>query len=240
MTEPKAIYQAAETLFSEQEAAVARLLSGKKLIVTAGPTREHLDPIRYFSNASSGRMGYAIAEAACRLGADVTLVSGPSALRPPQGVTVIRVDSALEMQQEVDRRFDAADAVIKAAAVADYRPVQVSSGKIKKKEESLTIELVRNPDILRALGERKKNQILIGFAAETDHLDTYAREKLKNKNLDLLVANKAGDGFGKETNRVTFYFADGRRQPFPEMPKERVAEKICRALSDLIGISERK
>ncbi|RYM07226.1 bifunctional phosphopantothenoylcysteine decarboxylase/phosphopantothenate--cysteine ligase CoaBC [Sporolactobacillus sp. THM7-7] len=238
LVEPDELFQAVETYFSEKESGGARL-KGKKIIVTAGPTREALDPVRFFSNYSSGKMGYAIAEAAYRAGAEVTLITGPTALHPPFGVSVIRVESAREMFDALTRRFSDADAVVKAAAVADYRPAEISLGKIKKTEGPYVFKMVRNPDILKTLGQRKTDQLLVGFAAETDHLEENARKKLKDKHLDMLVANKAEDSFGKNTNTVTFYFADGKKQRFREMPKQHVAEKICEALARLMKVGER-
>ncbi|GGL44375.1 bifunctional phosphopantothenoylcysteine decarboxylase/phosphopantothenate--cysteine ligase CoaBC [Sporolactobacillus putidus] len=212
-------------------------LKGKKILVTAGPTQEALDPVRYFSNHSSGKMGYAIACAASRTGAEVTLVTGPTQLEAPQGVSVVQVNSARDMYEAVIKRFEAADVVVKAAAVADYRPETVSGQKIKKGDGPLLVKMVRNPDILTEIGARKTHQLLVGFAAETENLEENAQRKLEKKRLDLLVANRAEDGFGKDTNKVTFFFAGGRRQAFEQMPKRRVAEEICRAIAGLLETS---
>lgn len=239
MTEPEEIFNAVDRYFSIENNAL-RTLAGKKVLVTAGPTREALDPIRFFSNQSSGKMGYAIAEAAERAGADVTLISGPSALEDPPGVSVIRVTSAEEMRHEVLTRFESADAVVKAAAVADYRPEEVSRNKIKKNGEPLMVRMIRNPDILLELGRLKKNQVLVGFAAETEQLEENALAKLEKKHLDLLIANQAGDGFAKDTNKVTFFFANGHRQAYEEMEKKQVGEKICAAVSELLEKSEQR
>ncbi|GEB75856.1 bifunctional phosphopantothenoylcysteine decarboxylase/phosphopantothenate--cysteine ligase CoaBC [Sporolactobacillus inulinus] len=233
MTEPADIMREIESQFSIQK------LSGKKLLVTAGPTKEALDPIRFLSNQSSGKMGYAIAEAARQAGAEVTLISGAS-LADPKGMTVVHVTSAQEMHDAVMQRFATCDAVIKAAAVADYRPEHTASRKIKKSDGPMTLTMVRNPDILKALGEHKKDQLLVGFAAETDHLEDNAKKKLNSKHLDMLVANHASDGFGSETNKVTLYFADGRKQALERMQKQQVARHICNALSGLFEMSVSK
>jgi phosphopantothenoylcysteine decarboxylase/phosphopantothenate--cysteine ligase, prokaryotic len=234
MTEPREIMQEIEAHFSESKPS-ERPLAGKNILVTAGPTREAVDPIRFFSNRSSGKMGFAVAEAAQRAGAAVTLVSGPVTLEAPQGVTLIRVTSAEEMRREVITRFENADAVIKAAAVSDYRPEQVSAHKIKKQDGPLLVRMVRNPDILMELGKKKKNQVLVGFAAETEKLEAHAIEKLANKNVDMLVANDAAHGFGGDTNLVTFFFADGRKQIFDKMTKMNVATNILNAVAELLG-----
>lgn len=233
MTEPAAMFEEIEAHFSEPEPA-ENTLEGKNILVTAGPTREALDPIRFFSNRSSGKMGFAIAESAQHAGANVTLISGPVALEAPHGVTWVKVTSAEEMHREVIARFEQADAVIKAAAVSDYRPEQVSDSKIKKQDGPLLIRMVRNPDILLELGKKKKNQILVGFAAETDNLEEHAMEKLEKKHADLLVANDAVHGFGGDTNVVTFFFADGRKKSFDKMTKRNVAAHILRAVALLM------
>ncbi|WP_211229908.1 bifunctional phosphopantothenoylcysteine decarboxylase/phosphopantothenate--cysteine ligase CoaBC [Desulfovirgula thermocuniculi] len=203
---------------------------GVKVLVTAGGTREPLDPVRFISNRSSGKMGYALARAAARRGAAVTLVSAPTALKPPKGVEFVSVETAREMYREVVSRFPLQDVVIKAAAVADYRPRVVAAQKIKKKEGTLILELEKNPDILFELGRQKlPHQVLVGFAAETADLEANAREKLEKKNLDLLVANdvtRPGAGFGWDTNEVKIFYPDGRVQPLPLMPKEELAHRL--------------
>ena len=217
------------------EAHFARTLdmNGKRVLVTAGGTREAIDPVRYIGNRSSGKMGYAIAEAAVSRGAAVTLVS-TAALPSPAGVNVVKVESAEEMRQAVLAAYDAADIVVKAAAVADYRPTIVADKKIKKAaEDSLTIVLQRNPDILQELGSRKKSQFLVGFAAETHDLEAYAKEKIAKKNLDMIVANDvtaAGAGFGTETNIVKFLFPDGSKTELSCLPKRAVADKLFDAV----------
>ncbi|CAM3187868.1 bifunctional phosphopantothenoylcysteine decarboxylase/phosphopantothenate--cysteine ligase CoaBC [Sporolactobacillus spathodeae] len=234
---PEAIAARATEFFMEQQEKDAPL-RGKKILVTAGPTREGLDPVRFFSNLSTGKMGYAIAEQAARLGADVTLISGPVQLDAPPNVTIVRVVSALEMRAAVLRDYQNVDAVIQSAAVADYRPEEAHAQKIKKQDGPLLVRLVRNPDILKELGLKKEKQILIGFAAETENLEANAKRKLETKHLDLLVANLAADGFATDTNKVTFYFANGRYEPHQRLPKHEVASRICAALAALFEESE--
>lgn len=204
-------------------------LSGKKVLITAGPTREKIDPVRFLTNHSSGKMGYAIAEEAAKLGAAVTLISGPVHLPVPDGVTMIHVESAEEMHTAVLNRFDTADLVIKTAAVADYRPKKVHSQKLKKQLGDQVLELERTKDILAELGKKKSKQILIGFAAETERVEEHAREKLVKKNADMIVANNvtsAGAGFGSDTNIVTLYKRDGSAIQLPLMSKSAVAQNI--------------
>jgi phosphopantothenoylcysteine decarboxylase/phosphopantothenate--cysteine ligase len=223
------------------EASILSLLAGKrdffgrKILVTAGPTMEPLDPVRFLTNHSTGRMGYEIARAARERGADVTLVSGPTALPDPTGVRVLRVNSAMDMYTRVLEIFPETDIVIKTAAVADYRPKQTAAQKIKKANGDLTLVLERNPDILWELGRIKKNQILIGFAAETEHLLDYARDKMAGKNLDMIVANNVtekGAGFGGETNKVSLLFPDGSCDQLPQLTKYQTAHAIL----DRIGV----
>ena len=202
-------------------------LRGLRLLVTAAGTREPIDPVRYIGNRSSGKMGYAIAEAAASLGAEVTLISGPSALQPPAGVEFFGVESAREMRQLVQERFPACDIVIKAAAVADYRVKNVSDQKIKKNDAELTLVLEKNPDILKELGEMKKpHQTLVGFAAETQNLLQYAKSKLERKNLDMIVANdvsKPQAGFNVDTNLIKLLKRDGSIEELPLMSKKELA-----------------
>jgi phosphopantothenoylcysteine decarboxylase/phosphopantothenate--cysteine ligase len=204
-------------------------LAGKRVLVTAGPTQEYIDPVRYISNPSSGKMGYAIARAAEYRGAAVTLVSGPTELASPTGVDTVRVASAREMARAVFERMEAAHIIIKSAAVSDYRPVETADHKIKKGAETMTLSLEKNTDILLELGSRKKGQVLVGFAAETRDLMENARSKLERKNLDMIVGNlvgQPGSGFGVDTNRVTFFFRDGSREALPEMDKRQVAHTL--------------
>jgi len=209
---------------------------GQNVVVTAGPTREPLDPVRFLSNRSSGKMGYALAEAACYRGAEVTLISGPSNLKPPFGCKIIKVETALEMRKAVMNCFSEADVVIKAAAVSDYRPVKKEEKKIKKGAASLELLLVKNPDILEELGRMKTSQILVGFAAETEKVREYAAEKLKEKNLDLIVANEVsrqGIGFEAEDNEVFLVYPDEKITEIPLMSKKEVAFCILNAVREL-------
>ncbi|MDZ5474395.1 bifunctional phosphopantothenoylcysteine decarboxylase/phosphopantothenate--cysteine ligase CoaBC [Bacillus sp. 31A1R] len=225
------------SLINEHFAPKTLPLKGKNIIVTAGPTREKIDPVRYITNHSSGKMGYALAEQAVKLGAKVTLVSGPVTLDAPRGVERVLIESAEEMYHEVMARFDAADMVIKTAAVADYRPKVTHENKVKKKPGEETLELERTKDILLSLGEKKVNQILIGFAAETDHVEEYAQKKLEKKNADMIVANNvktAGAGFGTDTNIVTIFKRDGSVIELPIMSKQDVAKKILAEASTLL------
>lgn len=214
-------------IFEEAAAALtAKDLAGERLLVTAGPTREEIDPVRYISNYSSGKMGYAIARTARRRGAEVVLVSGPTCLADPWGIETIRVTSAIEMYDAVLARLERCTAVIKAAAVADYRPKSKAVGKIKKSAEALQVELERNPDILSAVGARKGSRLIVGFAAETDELVIHARQKLVDKQVDLMVANdvsQAGAGFDVDTNIVKFLYPDGQVEELPLMAKDRLA-----------------
>ncbi|MED4882924.1 bifunctional phosphopantothenoylcysteine decarboxylase/phosphopantothenate--cysteine ligase CoaBC [Bacillus smithii] len=208
-------------------------LKGKKIVITAGPTREILDPVRFFSNRSSGKMGYALAEEAHQLGADVTLISGPVSLNPPIGVNVKYIENAEEMYDAVLEEFPYADIVIKSAAVADYRPKQVSNEKMKKQDGDLIIQMERTKDILKTLGERKDHQFLVGFAAETSNLDEYAMSKLKRKNADMIIANNVnekGAGFEEDTNIVTIYKKDGSNKRLGLMSKKELAKEIFREI----------
>lgn len=211
------------------------LLQGKTVIVSAGGTQEAIDPVRYITNRSSGKMGYAVALKAAQAGAKTILVSAPTDLAVPIGVERIIVCSATEMKEAIDSHYDSADAVIMAAAVADYRVADVADNKIKK-QETMTLELVKNPDILASLGERKQQQKLIGFAAETQDVITYGKEKVRKKNLDMLVANdvsKLNAGFDVDTNEVTFIYPGDQIVSLPNMSKLDVAERIIQALADL-------
>lgn len=205
-------------------------LKDKRFLITAGPTREPIDPVRFISNYSSGKMGYALAEKAIQRGARVTLVSGPTNLSPPLGLEqFIAVKTAKEMYNAVLRHYDDVDVVIKSAAVADFSPKNIKSEKIKKHNTQMTIELEKNPDILQELGNKKAGQILIGFAAETSDLTVNAHEKLRKKNLDFIVANdltKAGAGFAADTNIVSIIYKDGRIEELPKMSKKDLANVI--------------
>ena len=212
---------------------VQRDLEQETMLVTAGPTQEPLDPVRYLSNRSSGKMGYAVAEAAFRRGARTILVSGPTALRPPDGVEFVPVRTAAEMEQAVLAWLDEATVVIKAAAVADYRPAQVSSQKIKKREGPLTLHLERTPDVLKAVSCRKGTRLLVGFAAETEHLLEQARRKLTEKNLDLVVANDVTQSvFASDFSSAVLMTRDGVTE-LPRMAKPELAHRILDTVREL-------
>lgn len=201
-----------------------------KLLITAGPTREKIDPVRFISNRSSGKMGYAIAEAAREAGYETTLISGPVTIEEPEGCRFIEVESAAEMTEAVKKEAPENDMIIMAAAVADYRPVDISEHKIKKTEDCLTIKLERTEDILSQLGKnKKKGQIIVGFAAETQELEKNAISKLENKNLDFIIANdvsRKDRGFGSEKNAVTIFSASGEKIDLPLMSKIELAKEI--------------
>ncbi|VBB07951.1 flavoprotein [Lucifera butyrica] len=219
-------------------APAATILAGKKVLVTAGGTREPIDPVRYIGNRSSGKMGYALAVKAAQMAAKVVLIAGPTSLPDPPGVCVKKVETAAQMRQAVLAEYDDSDLVIKAAAVADYRPQLASPQKIKKSEEQLTLTLEKNPDILRELGAKKTHQFLVGFAAETENLLEYATEKLQKKNLDMLVANDVtlpGAGFNADTNIVKLLYRDGHREELPQMTKIELAEKILAKICEHIS-----
>jgi phosphopantothenoylcysteine decarboxylase/phosphopantothenate--cysteine ligase len=209
-------------------------LQGVRILISAGPTHEDLDPVRFLGNRSSGRMGYAIAAQSLRRGAEVTIVSGPVHLRPPWGAEVIQVWSARDMHQAIMKRFDSFDVVIMAAAVADYRPVTRAGQKIKKGGK-LQLELVRNPDILADLGAERTQRpaVLVGFALETENLEQAAREKLKQKGADLIVANEAREGLGKDTNRATLVDA-AKTIRLPQMTKRALADQILDRVRTLL------
>ncbi|MBR0104392.1 MAG: bifunctional phosphopantothenoylcysteine decarboxylase/phosphopantothenate--cysteine ligase CoaBC [Firmicutes bacterium] len=212
-------------------------LVGKKILVTAGPTRESIDPVRYITNHSTGKMGYAIAKMAMRRGADVTLVSGPADLEPPMFMEFVPIESAEDMFREVTKRSDSCDIIIKAAAVADFTPETVSDEKIKKKEGGMTIPLKRTKDILKYLGEHKKEgQLLCGFAMETSNLVENARKKLDSKNVDMIAGNSlrdTGAGFGTDTNKITLVTRDGLTE-LPLISKEEVADVILDKLIEML------
>jgi phosphopantothenoylcysteine decarboxylase/phosphopantothenate--cysteine ligase len=201
-------------------------LAGEHILVTAGPTCEHFDPVRFISNPSSGKMGFAVARAAEHRGGKVSLVTGPTNLADPNHVSVIRVRTAQEMAAEVFERMDASDIIIKTAAVSDYRPQDQVRYKIKKGEEEHVLVLEKNLDILKELGRRKKHQILVGFAAETENLEENAAKKLAEKHLDIIAGNLIGEpssGFGTDTNTVTLFYKDGTKESLPTMRKDGIA-----------------
>ncbi|MGG3445356.1 bifunctional phosphopantothenoylcysteine decarboxylase/phosphopantothenate--cysteine ligase CoaBC [Bacillus cereus] len=232
LEEPEVIIGRLEEVFSEQKP-----LQGKRILITAGPTRERIDPVRFMTNFSSGKMGYAIAEVAASLGADVILVSGPTALNPPLHVTTIQVESAQDMLEAVLQHCQNVDVVIKTAAVADYRPKYVHDNKMKKQNGDAVIELERTVDILRTLGEKKERQLLIGFAAETTNIEEYATRKLREKNANMIVANDVkaqGAGFGTDTNIVTMYRKDGEIIELPLLTKKEVAREILKQIEMML------
>lgn len=226
LAEPEEIFHFLEN-YSNQKLP----LLGKKALVSAGPTYEAIDPVRFIGNHSSGKMGYAIAQQLKELGADVTLVSGPTALPKPDQITVVPVTSAAEMLQACEKYFDHAAIIVMSAAVADYTPIEVASQKIKKKEDEFSIALKKTTDILATLGsKKKKEQLLIGFALETNNELENAKDKLVRKNLDFIVLNSMQDqgaGFATDTNKVTIINRSGESSVFPLKSKEDVAKDIC-------------
>ncbi len=202
---------------------------GIKILVTAGPTRESIDPVRFISNHSTGKMGYSIADAASARGAEVILISGPTNLLPPVGVKLIKINTALEMYDMVMNNFKEQNVIIKSAAVADYRPETISARKIKKRGDNLNLTLVRNPDILSELGKLKENRILVGFAAESDNIIKNAKNKILKKNLDFIVANditEEGAGFGTDTNIVTIMDRNNKIEKIEKTDKMDIAHLI--------------
>lgn len=234
MPEPETLFQ-----YILREAAYPKDLAGRKILVTAGPTREAIDPVRYITNRSTGKMGYAIARAAAYRGADVTLVSGPVSCKEPLFVKMVHVESAEEMFEAVAGRWDEQDVIIKAAAVADYRPETVGTEKIKKKEGDMSISLARTQDILGWLGShRREGQFLCGFSMETQDMLENSRAKLERKHVDLIVANNLkveGAGFGTDTNVVTFITKDGIRE-LPKMSKDEVADCLLTEIAGKLSI----
>lgn len=234
LEEPEKIVELIQSFWEKEK---ERLLKGKNVVITAGPTREILDPVRFFSNRSSGKMGYALAEVARQMGAEVTLISGPVSLDPPNGVNMIYIESAEEMYNAVLEVFPSADIVIKSAAVADYRPKQVFKEKMKKQDGDLIIEMERTKDILKTLGEKKEHQFLVGFAAETSKLDEYAMKKLKQKNVDMIIANNVnekGAGFEGDTNIAAIYKKDGTKKQLGLMSKKALATEIFREIVKML------
>ncbi|MCP3778198.1 bifunctional phosphopantothenoylcysteine decarboxylase/phosphopantothenate--cysteine ligase CoaBC [Paenibacillus sp. MZ03-122A] len=226
--------QVPESLVNENES----VLSGKKVIVTAGGTIERIDPVRYITNDSSGKMGFAIAKVAQEMGAEVHLIAANTSAEPPTGIMIERVQSAEDMYDAVLKQWETSDMVVMAAAVADYRPREIAQTKIKKKDSVFTLELVKNVDILESLGRSKKHQFLIGFAAETEHLETYAIDKLERKNCDLIAANDVtvnGAGFGVDTNAVQIYDRSGIVERIPVQSKEEVARKLLTIAAGRMG-----
>ena len=235
LASPESIFEAVATTLSPHD------LLGQTIMITAGPTREEIDPVRFISNHSSGKMGYALARNAQHRGARVILVSGPVHLPPPFGVELVPVNSAAEMHAAVMERAGLCSVIVKAAAVADYRPAVRNGEKIKKSEAGMAIELVKNPDILSELGAMERKPFLVGFAAETGNLEEYASRKLREKNLDMIVANdvsRPDAGFNADTNRVTLLFRDGRCKEYDLMPKEHLAALIVDQIAAELLVSE--
>ena len=230
LPEPADIIDAVQKFLESKQ-----VLAGKTILITAGGTREKIDPVRFVSNRSTGKMGFALAEKSAERGADVILITAPTFLPDPasEKIQTIHVESAVEMHDAVLKHFETVDAVIMSAAVADFRPKKIFAEKFKKSaddpSETMSIELVRNPDILFELGQKKSHQILVGFAAETKDLEEYARDKIRRKNLDFIVANdvsRSDAGFAVDTNIVEIFFRDESKKSFPLMSKSELAGKI--------------
>jgi len=223
LPEVEEIVEEIETILTPKD------LTGEKILVTAGPTEEPIDPVRFLSNHSSGKMGFALARAARRRGAEVTLISGPTALPVPPQMRSIAVRSAAQMREAVLNHLESASILIMAAAVSDYRPKQKAPEKIKKSKVETVVELELNPDILAEAGKKKNSRIMVGFAAETENLLRNTREKLEKKNLDLIVANDVtlpGAGFKADTNIVKIMDRSGKVEELPLMTKEDLADRI--------------
>lgn len=233
LPEPQQIVEFIDAFFAKKDGDMV----GLKVLVTAAGTREPIDPVRFVGNRSSGKMGYAIAQAAAQRGAEVLLVTGPSALEIPPNVNGVKVETTNEMLEACMSAYGDMDVVIKAAAVADYRPRDVADQKIKKKtDDALTVVMDKNPDILKELGARKAHQVLVGFAAETQNLLENAREKIVKKNLDMIVANDvtaAGAGFNADTNIVKFLFPSGEVRSLEQMAKTQVANILLDTVMEL-------
>jgi len=213
-------------------------LAGKTILVTAGPTIERIDPVRYITNGSSGKMGYAIAKTAAARGAKVILISGPVSIKKPTGVETVCVETVQQMHDEVIKRHEHSDIIIMSAAVGDYRPKTIALNKIKKTSEELSIELIKNIDILKEIGEKKGKRIVVGFSMETENIEANSTKKLKEKNLDLIVLNeigKEGAGFGTDTNIVKIINKFGMMSDLPIMHKEKIADKI---LDEILSIEK--
>jgi phosphopantothenoylcysteine decarboxylase/phosphopantothenate--cysteine ligase len=233
MSEPEEILAAVEELLAR-----GRDLAGRRIVVTAGPTWEPIDPVRFIGNRSTGKMGFAVAAAAFARGADVTLVVGPGTVEPPEGPAVVAVTTAEEMRDAVLRAAEGADAVVMAAAVADFRPEAAEGSKIKKEGGVPELRLVPTPDILAELGAAGGERVLVGFAAETDDVETEGRRKLERKGVDLLVANEVGregTGFGSETDRAAILSRTGEDEPLRDWTKVELASAICDRLAKLLA-----
>ena len=229
MEEPLEILNVINRYFDQQEHLQQSTFKGKHALVTAGPTVEVIDPVRFVSNRSSGKMGYALAQALKQRGAIVTLVTGPTQLDDPQGIEVVHIQSAEEMFEEVTARYQTQDIVFKAAAVSDYTPKEVQPHKVKKQDGELSVVFKRTPDILKYLGEHKAHQYLVGFAAETQDIERYAQEKLTRKNADVIISNNVGDtsiGFSSDDNELTMHFKNHLQIDISKGKKIDVAQRI--------------
>jgi phosphopantothenoylcysteine decarboxylase / phosphopantothenate---cysteine ligase len=207
-----------------------------RFVITAGPTREPIDPVRYLSNRSSGKMGYAMAEAATEAGHDVVLISGPANLDPPKGVDFVSVLTSDEMYEAVHSHLHGSDVVVMCAAVADYKPAKVSAHKIKKRDETLSLELIPTRDILASLGRKDRQFLLLGFAAETNDLEENARKKLRQKNCDVIVANdisKKNSGLESDENEVTVLFRTGENKKISRTSKKNIARELVKIISNM-------
>jgi phosphopantothenoylcysteine decarboxylase/phosphopantothenate--cysteine ligase len=232
LAEPDQIVEEIELLLTKKD------LEGKKILVSAGPTREYLDPVRFISNPSSGKMGYALARAARMRGAEVTLVSGKVTIKPPYGVKFIEVESAKHMFEQITGLARKMDCIVMSSAVSDFTPSKTSQQKIKKTAEHLDIQLDRTTDILSSVAKNKGNTVIVGFAAETENVEQYAREKLKQKNMDMIIANNIAEknsGFESDTNKVLIIFRDGTIEDFPLMRKSDLADVILDRISTLFA-----
>ncbi len=233
MSEPEKIVAEIKKLLEAEQ-----ILLGKKIMITAGPTVEKIDPVRYITNRSSGKMGYALADVAQEMGADVTLITGPVNIAPPEGIEVVKVESTQQMYEAVTQRFNSCDGYISAAAPADFKPTSVSGQKIKK-ADGMEIKLDSNPDIAKAVGEAKSHHKIVIFAAESENLIENAKSKLERKNADMIVANditEDGAGFGTDTNIVTIIKADGNQTEYPIMSKKELAKIILRELATMMNL----
>ncbi len=253
MEEPESIMQFCEQRLQQlkEQKIISGLLKGKKLLITAGPTIEDIDPVRYISNRSSGKMGYAIAQAASEAGAEVTLVSGPVVLDTPEGVKCYKVRSAVQMHKRVFEQLDNIDIFIATAAVADYRPVEIKSQKIKKSQDTMTIELVKNPDILADVSAHNEKLFTVGFAAETSELEKYALDKLNRKKLNMIAANRVGSdntgrsiGFDSDTNELVLFCKKSdtgvEQKILPETTKQQLAKALIKEIVLQFESSNRK
>lgn len=234
LEEPETIVQHLQQFFTDEQSLPLR---GKQVLITAGPTREAIDPIRFLTNHSTGKMGYALAEEAIKLGAEVTLISGPVHIAAPTKATLVHVESAAQMYDAAWTHYQAADVVIGTAAVADYKPKVYHQQKMKKQPGDNIIELERTKDILQELGHAKTHQLIVGFAAETNLVEEYAKEKLVKKNADMIVANNvtiAGAGFGTDTNLVTIFKRDGQAVALPMLTKTETARRILTEVASML------